>query len=312
MSAPEQASRIDRTDPIVEDTLQALRNLTRIKIRIGLLESLDAELTRRGNQGADIRNELAYQLAVDSFDMLIVDLASLREGLCTGKPESVGSTGLFKKLKARPEIFRTYLPDDFHIPKEDESHPELDLALKRHRAEKANEVFTELFEHMPPIEPIDIDKLRQKFSDSTEPLRKDRSRVRAHRYEGDSPPDPKLRQNIVEAKEQIEIFDQLLNNILLALTRGIYDTSLPTLARPHSTAMDLADIITFGTIDAAVVEYGMTPEAELCRRPSSENGNPFFCREYRVRHLATNQAPFSRDSRRTPSLPQQSEDETET
>jgi hypothetical protein len=90
-------------DELLESLEITVRRFVSIKLRYPLLlataEALDRlilHLKKSSHTAIVIRNDAVYQLLLDCFDMFVIDLASLRNGL-------IGRTGLFNHLKKKPD-----------------------------------------------------------------------------------------------------------------------------------------------------------------------------------------------------------------
>ena len=92
--SPEQA------DALVSAVRQAIHDLLNVKARLPFLIALGGELRSRAS-GAELPmlNEAVFRMARDSYDMMVIDLASLREGLTS-------NTGVLNLLRQHQERFR--------------------------------------------------------------------------------------------------------------------------------------------------------------------------------------------------------------
>src|SRR3954468_18217367 len=65
-----------------EQLVNCIYNLEKIRARLPVLQAIATELLKVGG-GKDpiLRNSYAFQIVRDSFDMLVIDLTSLREGM---------------------------------------------------------------------------------------------------------------------------------------------------------------------------------------------------------------------------------------
>ena len=215
----------------------------RLPILQAFLDEFNA-MTERG--GTVVRNDVVLQLVRDSFDMLVIDLASLCEGLTKG--------GFFVSLKVHAGLLRRFAPDDVddsvlwagETPS-DEYHWQ-----RLHREDMArrwNEVFDRLFPDVQQATEADVEALIRRFRKSVEPTDRDRNRVRAYQFERHV--DGKYFQDLASVSAQIDVVDGYLSDLLLVLVRGSYSTEVIALADFDETATDLADIIVHGTIDRA-------------------------------------------------------------
>src|ERR1044071_2674556 len=89
------------------EILEAIEFLSRIKARLPVLLALVKELDRiAGGRRLPARNSLVLQMAHDSFDMLVIDLNSLRERMLSCQPP-----GLFKIVEAHCHLLHRFTPE---------------------------------------------------------------------------------------------------------------------------------------------------------------------------------------------------------
>ena len=82
-----------------------LSNLVALKMRLPILQAFMDAFNAMSERGETVvRNDVVLQLVRDSFDMLVIDLASLCEGLTKG--------GFFASLKEHAGLLRRFAPDD--------------------------------------------------------------------------------------------------------------------------------------------------------------------------------------------------------
>ncbi len=247
---------------IVESLREAIHNLLVIKGRLPVLQAVAQELDRmQGGQDYRVRNDAVLRVVRDSYDMLVVDLASLREGV-------TGSQGLFKRLRKHRNELRRFGPDDvdprpIHYigePLSKAAEAEFIASEREWMAARWNEVFDGLFPAGAPVAEAHIDDLMSRFRKDTEPTNHDRNRVRAHRYEDASKEGAKYFQTLGQVEAQIHVFERYFNDLFLVLTKGSYAMTPLVAANVESTARDLADLILLGSINWAVIRYGLVPE----------------------------------------------------
>jgi len=255
--SPEQQSEVP-DDPLVASVRRAIHDLLIIKNRLPMLREVFSELSRRRQAGAELRNDSVLQVVRDSGDMLVVDLASLREG--------VTRDGFFKELHNHLARLRRFTADDSNLPgsritSNDASTEsflaELDRRSRESITAERNKVFDRLFPAGAPVSSLHVGELIRRFRAETEPTDQDRNRVRAHRYENAARAGAEFFQTTEAIGGQIEIFERYFNDIFLVLTKTTYIMKPPVLADAGATARDLADMITIGSIDQAVLKYGL-------------------------------------------------------
>jgi hypothetical protein len=130
-------------------------------------------------------------------------------------------------------------------------------------AGKWNAVFDRLFPGGPPITDQHITDLIKRFLVETGPTDKDRNHVRAHRYEEMSPDRAKFFLSLDKLEAQFAVFERYLHDLYFVLTPGTSYSMRPLTAfNSESTARDLADLITIGSIHQATIEYGIVKRTD--------------------------------------------------
>jgi hypothetical protein len=239
---------------------RTIRHLLVIKSRLPFIKAYDEEIRFRIDlKTVWRRNEGVYQAMRDSYDMLVIDLASLREGM-------VSKDGVLNQLAKHLELFQPFTWNNVsHEPAGLASPMPIDgkEAVERwEREQKAlylNQALKRLFPGSPPVTEKCVPALIKRFRDETEPMMSDRNRVRAHRYEGASR-DPSFFQTIPSVESQIGVFEQYLNDLYAVTENGMYSMEPPLRASPHTTAQDLVDLVQHGSIDEATRVYGAIEE----------------------------------------------------
>jgi hypothetical protein len=236
---------------------EAIEMLSRLKERLPVLLALIKELDRiaAGGRRVPARNTLVLQMAHDSFDMLVIDLNSLRERMLSGDPP-----GLFKIVEAHCRLYRRFTADDVNVDGFLHGPADRDLfhreSLKRRMLERWNDVYDRLFRRNR-VRERHVEALRLQFKRETQPTADDRNKVRAHRYEHHASLDPFLPPTKVQ--EQIKVFERYLGDLLFLTNRSQHAMNWPVPGDAGTTAEDLADIIVFGSINLATLGYGMVP-----------------------------------------------------
>lgn len=250
--------------------------LSRTQRRYPFLRAVAAELDRlqdvrntelEPRHRDRIRNDAVLQLVRDSFDLLVIDLASLREGLTE-------SRGLLRRLSQHPSLLRRLRPEEVVatpsviIGDGDRQEGErIMFALQRELVVRADsETFQRLFPGAgDAVTADDVNALRNRFLAATLPVDRDRNHVRAHRFEY-RPSDP--RRHFLPLEQlgaQIEVFEDLLVNLALVVAQKSYDTTASFQADDVRTAEDLSDLMVFGSINDAVnrlVHLERTPDGK--------------------------------------------------
>jgi hypothetical protein len=234
--------------------------LVRVKGRLPLIQKLVKELNRQETMGQSlVRNDAVMQVMRDSLDMLVIDLCSLRVRMMRGTEE-----GIFWKLREHPRLFRRFTTDDCRNSgviivgeekpgdRERYEQSERDWLVKQW-----NEIFDEVFPLVGTREVVraDLESLRSRFMSDTQPIKDDRDKVRAHRYEHFT--DNSFFLPLKEIEAQFRIFEKYLNNLLLLVNRSSYSMGPLMMADTKETANDVADLITQGSINRAVHNFGL-------------------------------------------------------
>ena len=254
-------------DDVVAALEAAIHAFVRTKRRYQLLVAAASELDRLtdtmnvrradGNE-TPIRNDAVLQLVRDCFDMFVIDLASIREGL-------VEPMGVLNRIKENPSRLTRcdaskLAPRPVMVIGGDDHErvaAEVDACRRELVAKGINEALERLVPGEYPVTPEGITKLIAKFIKATDPVDKDRNHVRAHRYEHRPFDRHRHFQPLPAHQDQLDLFEQLLGDLYLVLTRNSYHLELRFQASHSRTAHDLADLMVHGSINEATRAYGV-------------------------------------------------------
>jgi hypothetical protein len=231
--------------------------------RYPLLLRTSEELDRvRARFRYQFHNDGLMQVLRDSFDMFVIDLYSIRESL-------VEKGGLLDLVRNNLSCLRRRSPEEFDpgpitvigVSRErrHEMMPELQEASRRRIAKDINDAIDRLVGPTDPVTCSQVDGLIKRVRAETEPLDRDRNRVRAHRYQRDHQ-DTSHFINLPDWTKQIETIERYLKNLHLALTECGTSTSGAFMGATGTTHEDLADILVHGSINMATIAYGVAPE----------------------------------------------------
>jgi hypothetical protein len=223
-------------DPIVEELDAAIFAFLLVKRRYPVLMETAAEMDRLRTR-RDIRrtaNGAAIQIMRDSFDMLVIDLYSVRERLTR--------IGLFDLLKQAPERLSPT------------PSTAANAYLARIVTTQIREAAIRLNGTDQPSTLETVEALCARFRNDTKPLDEDRNRVRAHRYQQRSDTSD-LFIVLPDLQEQIDIMRRYLEDLYLVITHNGHSMDLAN-SSGH-LAQDLADIIVHGSINGACNYYGL-------------------------------------------------------
>ncbi len=236
--AATDSSKGDEVDALLK---KGINDLLNIKGRLPLHKAIIDEVQRVGVETGDPVNDAVLQLVRDGFDMLVIDLASLREGL-------VARYGLLNKLNTcLPRLGRFTVEglDREGIPylEEERSAPEWQ---RERSADDRNKVFDRLFPACSLVTEEHVTDLIKRFRKDTHPTDRDRNEVRAHRFET---PNAQWRQTLEMVEKQIAVFERYFNDLAFVLTLTHYCMDPLIYANPNQTAKDLVSLIMLGRAD---------------------------------------------------------------
>ena len=292
----------EQKDEVVTALKAAIHAFVRTKRRYFLLVATAKELDRltdamntgrTDGKETPIRNDAVLQLVRDCFDMFVIDLASIREGL-------VEASGLLNQLKKSPSRLKRCDASEF-APRpvvviggddHDRVAAEVDEYGRELIAKGINDALEWLIPAEYPVTADGVGRLIARFIKETDPIDKDRNHVRAHRYEHRPFDRHRHFQPLTALQSQLELFEHLLGDLYLVLTRNSYHLELKFQASNSRTADDLADIMVHGSINAAANEYGLAQK-------TAENPVPWYY-AHRQRFLEAPVDPGAKDGAAQP------------
>lgn len=233
-----------------------------------LTETMNAR--RTDGEETPIRNDAVLQLVRDCFDMFVIDLASIREGL-------VEDMGVLNRIKKSPSRLSRCDASEFAprpamvIGGDDHERVAAEVAAHGRElvAQGINKALERLIPGEYPVTPNGITDLIARFIKATDPVDKDRNHVRAHRYEHRPFDRHRHFQPLTAIQGQLDLFEQLLGDLYLVLTRNWYDLERRFQASHSRTAHDLADLMVHGSINDATQVYGVV-------RAGTDNPVPWY------------------------------------
>jgi hypothetical protein len=226
-------------DPVVSTLEKAIHLFLQVKGRYPLLLATSRELERIRTLPNDrpFANDAVLQVLRDSFDMLIIDLYSIRQWLAKDK-----ISGLFQLLKMNPERL--------HVRQPSTPHPDL-KAIVTAQVREAARWLTETDE---PANALTVVAMCKRFLLATEPIDRDRNWVRAHRFEHQERDTSAAFIELPDLQEQITIMERYLHDLYLLITHGGFHMDLP-LGNEQEFADDFSDLIVHGSISSAMSYY---------------------------------------------------------
>lgn len=229
--------------PVINDLALLIRHLRIVKSRLPFLLAVKAEGDKLLAAGGRLKNDAALQLFKDCYDMLVIDLNSIRSQ----------AISQFKQLhQQRRNLLRHVRVKDIDAT--------LDEGFREETARWCNERFDALFpDGEPSKDKAKLDGMIQRFRDATEPTRRDRNWTRAHRFGPVSEDAKAAFQTLEQVESQVAVFNDFLGKVFVALTGSSYDIEPVAFSWDwKTTARDLADLIVVGSIQDAIDRYGGT------------------------------------------------------
>lgn len=233
-------------------------DLLTIRDRLGLLKALEKTLGEQTVAGTvRVADHAVYQLAMDSYEMLVIDLASFFKGLLDKSGPGLNQLNNYlsklkpgKEPKGRP---KTYEEQD-------------QLDLKKITYQCRVKAFERLFPDCHSGKPSqgDIQKLKDRLDELSKCCREVRHNVHAHRYEqkkNNGTAVAHLELSEIEALF-VEVQDTF-NALRLLVLNSIFDYGDPS--EPDETAKDLREIILHGSFNNFCLKLGIGDGTEANR-----------------------------------------------
>lgn len=226
-------------DELVLALTRAISAFLRVKRRYPLLleTSNEIERLRKRRDVVPIAHDAMVQIMRDSFDMLVIDLYSIRESL-------VRDRGVFDLLKRHPQ----------RLWPRPSSHPAPRIALMV--TKQVRSAVRSIVGSLRRATPEMVADACTRFRHATAPLDHDRNRVRAHRYQ-QKVDTSKFFIPLPHLQTQIRLLERYLSKLYLIVTHGQFSMTHSFL-RAGSLPRDIADIVVHGSINAAATYYGVT------------------------------------------------------
>lgn len=289
-------------------------DITRIKTRLRYLDAIETELkTLAGSIGFNIKNDIIHQMVLDSYDMVVIDLASLCRGM-------LGQGGFFnqlnshlKKLK-RANLKKITAPTgQIHLtdPMTDQERKALERLVAGEARQRIKEGLDEAFERLFPPRPAkkqcwlekiictptqptpvekvkqeDINHLKDRFEKLVKDVIRDRDAKRAHRYEKRKADEDVEKLSLGRLAEEFKKVEQIINDLRALTIGGHFIYNPPTHANPKTVAEDIADLMILGSHQLIVRHFGL--EAAIKSGSSQilyqwQFREAFYLREWRKR-----------------------------
>lgn len=195
----------------------------------------------------DIKDGSTNYLIRTSYDMLIIELCSLAEGICY-------PNGFFDQVENNflPELNNRIISNLIEI------NNEPDPFFKDSDIQFFNRSFEDLFgTKLKPISKNLLSNVRSEFFTLIDPLMKDRNIFRAHKYEknkGQTNKYPKLTMETISS--QFHLIENLFNGFKMIYERGFRTYGSEVLFRnSESSAKDIVDILNYGGIQSSLEKF---------------------------------------------------------
>jgi hypothetical protein len=245
---------LDEIDSALDDAVSIFIAVTR---RLHLIDRFQSEYTKVSGavRAADQQrpeNDALWQVLNDCYAMLIIDLASAREGI-------LEKQGLLNAIRRRPERILRASPEEFE-PRKGAGDPqalaEMDEYERRQIAASVNSSIEWLFGSNFPLTAGAVEELIKRFFKDTEAIDNDRSHVRAHRYEYRQADRFRYALPLKDLKIHIAAFEEYLRHLYHAVTRKHLYFKLKFWGE-KTAAEDLADLVVCNGIDGAADVFGL-------------------------------------------------------
>lgn len=227
-------------------------NLIGIKNRLFILKAFQAELSKQApNQTFKILDDTVNILRKDTFNMLVVDLCSLTEGMTM-------KNGFFD------QIIKNFTPDINSNLKKTTlliASPTTEQDYRdNYYAQQSRREFEDLFAtNSYLITKKNINELSKEFKRLSKPLIDDRNEYRAHRYEKNKPRKKlpsSLNLDLIES--QCNRIEEVFNSFRLIYNNSSFYYEREVLWRnSQSSAEDLVDILLNGGIKRTLLNFGI-------------------------------------------------------
>ena len=267
-------------------------DITRIKTRLCYLDAIETELEAlAGSIGFNIKNDIVYQMVLDSYDMVVIDLASLCRGM-------LGQGGFFNQLnshlkKLKRVNLKTIIVPTGQIhstdPMTDQERKVLDRLVAEEARQRIKEGLDEAFERLFPsrlekkqcwfknlfckskqvkqIEKVtqeDINHLKSRFENLIKDVIRDRDAKRAHRYEKRKADESVEKLSIGRLAEEFKKIEQIINDLRALTIGGHFIYNAPTHASPKTVAKDIADLLILGSHQLIFRHFGVEAAIKSC------------------------------------------------
>jgi hypothetical protein len=286
----------------LEQLLAEIENkILTIKKRLYFLKAILGEIEKvTGGKKFNIKNDVIWQMMSDSYEMLIIDLASLYRGMCE-------SGGFFGKLKhfsptLRKKSHRSIEVGEPTILQHGKNMTPADLErvkkqaqteLKKLYAQGIEEALLELFPELKEAQDKKanhdhIEALKDRFWNLNVELVRERDNFSAHRYESKNDSFENLKRIGLPAVEaHFQRLEKMMNAIRLVAFNSTFSYSNMNLASSPRAAEDIVDLLMNGSFNNVFNKFGISEELNRI------GGEPPYYYLFRENFYKKNPQPYS-------------------
>lgn len=277
----EKIKKLGQTMGIIHVTLEDLLSeieykVLQIKKRFYSIKAILDELKKvTGDKKFTIKNDIIWQMVIDSYEMLIIDLASLYRGMCEGGgffgQLKSHSSELRKRSHRKMEVGEPMLVENTnHRFTEKDRKRFIDEMKQDTRKMLAKGIQDSLLELFPELKDSvymkakhnHIEALKNRFWEMSKELVQDRDDVRAHKYEG-KPIDSNAEKITPEKlEEHFTRLEKMLNAIRIAGLNSSFGYSNMNWSDVDRTAQDVVDLAMNGYINDLVNKFGISDQLQ--------------------------------------------------
>ena len=234
-------------------------NFTIVKKRFYYLENILEELekTTEGHR-FDIRGDVVYQMLRDSYNMLIIDLASIARGMIRKK-------GFFRQLPSHiPELplpTKKLIAQSYHATYGHQD-PIAESIILNNCLDSFNRLFPKCIQDKrKKPDHRDLVDLKDRFHIICEAIIKDRDRNRAHRYELPEQAKESVKLlSILDLDAKFEKIEELMNDLRMVCSHTSFGSSDVNFSNSKRTAQSIVDMVLIGDHNSINIAFGISQD----------------------------------------------------
>lgn len=256
---------IENKKPTLENLLQEIeKNVTVIKKRFYYLNNFVDEVNKvTFEKRLIIRNDIIWQMLVDSYAMLVIDLASLCHGM-------IEPGGFFNKLKEfsgelRVKSYRKIADTEIIGSAPSDLKNRIQVDFKKAAAQHIKDAFFRLFPDLQGSDEMKandkhINALKTRFVTFAAEVRNDRDKYHAHRYQKKKGNinTQSLKLTLAKIETHFEHLEQIISDISLVTTNTSHVYSDLNADISDSTCRDLVDLVSIGSIFKIIDKFDIS------------------------------------------------------